>query len=99
MTHPFTGQITIPKAAQAVRGPPVDGGTFVFKRHPKNKGKFIIIGKDSGVSEDSGFVLEGSDQITMILTSLDKLWFRADRNGDRVMWVRTENSERIYASI
>ncbi len=84
----LSGQITVTTAGTAVQGPTTpDADQFAIKAHPDNTDVIWIGNSSEDVSSINGFPLNAGEGLVVSGPTLDKFWFDADVNGEKVCWI------------
>lgn len=86
----LSGQITVTTAGTEVQGGnvPLPNGVFI-KALAANTGK-IYVGNDGAgaISSSTGFELSAGELIIILVDNLNKLWFDASVNAQKVCWIK-----------
>jgi hypothetical protein len=91
MATKLTWQVTVTTAGTAVQGSSTSAGTFVFQANPANSGTYCYIGNDGAgdIASTTGYTLQkGVNQVALVLSNLNAVWFDSDTNGDKIDVVR-----------
>lgn len=99
MAYTLSGVITVTTAGTAVTGPDTGPGTFFIKPDDAATGAYVYIGNVSGdVASTNGLKLpKAHPGIYVTVSSLNKLYFDATTNGDKLSWLKVENEGAIKA--
>ena len=84
----MTGQITVTTAGTAVQGPDKEGLSFALKAHPNNTDTVWFGNNASDIDSSTGFPLNKGEGVILTISNLNRLWFDADVNGEKICWCR-----------
>lgn len=86
----LAGQIVVPTAGTAVRGPDVSfkGPMLGLKAHPSNTGIIWVGNTANDVDNTNGFPLEPGETIVVRVGNLTEVYFDTSVSGERVCWIQ-----------
>jgi hypothetical protein len=92
MAQVLSGQITVTTHGTAVQGTAtVKKGTYLIKALSGNSG-LVYVGNDGAgdVTSANGYELSAGDQIVVVVSNLNGLWFDSASDGDKLCWLFLE---------
>lgn len=86
----ITGQVTVETAGTAVQGPDValENGVIIKALSGNSGLGYVGNDGDDDVTSGNGFELSAGDQVPVMVSNLNELYFDVASNGDKFCWLR-----------